>query len=206
MADERPSDRRARLLNGYVSSRLSSEKTTNGHGYLTRVAEKVGFSRPHVSTVADGKKGVGEDFEEAIAKFWGMTPEDLWAAAEAWARQNPASATPRHEVLERLIAAHPEAFSPDDRTELRAQVFPDGEPTEGGWFVLRDRLKAERERRAAAPPPKLQGPEHIVKGLEHARFESKARRSSPPPPPPAQGKHPPPAAKPATKSKGPKPH
>lgn len=82
----RPSEERAVVVSAYVSDRLTTEKKAEGRGYIARVAKRTGFSPPHVSTVADGKS-CGEDFGNALAKFWNFKNLDaLTDAAREWAK------------------------------------------------------------------------------------------------------------------------
>src|SRR5690606_27946686 len=70
----------------YVADRLGRECKTRGKG--AEIARATGFTRGHVSAVVNGASGVGEDFAEAIATYWGMTYAELQETADRWAAAN----------------------------------------------------------------------------------------------------------------------
>jgi plasmid maintenance system antidote protein VapI len=84
------------LVGAYVADRLGRE--CSAHGARAEIARAIKFSRGHISAVINGASGVGEDFADRIASYWGMTYDELEATAERWAAKNgvtiePAEAT-----------------------------------------------------------------------------------------------------------------
>lgn len=74
------------LVAAYVADRLGRECKVRGKG--AEIARATGFTRGHVSAVVNGASGVGEDFADRIAAYWGMTYDELQAEAERWAAEN----------------------------------------------------------------------------------------------------------------------
>jgi hypothetical protein len=83
---ERPTEKRKRWVTAYVSDRLTREYDQEGRGYVARVARETGFTAAQVSAAKDGKRGVGEDFADAIEAFWRMKRGELARTAEAWSK------------------------------------------------------------------------------------------------------------------------
>lgn len=75
-----------RVAEAYIADRLGRECKTRGRG--AEIARAIHFSRGHISAVVTGASGVGEDFAEAIATYWGMTYDELQETAERWAAAN----------------------------------------------------------------------------------------------------------------------
>ncbi|MGK3981189.1 hypothetical protein WMF38_56860 [Sorangium sp. So ce118] len=73
------------MVAAYVADRLGTECKVRGKG--AEIARAIGFTRGHVSAVVNGASGVGDDFAEAVASFWGMTYDQLQAKAERWAAE-----------------------------------------------------------------------------------------------------------------------
>lgn len=85
MTNERPSIRRKRILSAYVQDRMKREEEVAGRGYGAKVADATGFTTATASAAKEGKRGVGQDFAEALAKYWGFSGVDaLHAEAENW--------------------------------------------------------------------------------------------------------------------------
>lgn len=70
----RPSAKRLALTD-YIVERIRTECTKRGaQGDLARA---LGFSSAHVANVATKRCGVGDEFLEAIAKYWKLSRDDL---------------------------------------------------------------------------------------------------------------------------------
>jgi len=74
------------VVAAYIADRLLRE--TQERGAKAAIARAIGFTRAHVSSVAHGQAGVGEDFVDAIAKYWGTSYDALQREAEAWAERD----------------------------------------------------------------------------------------------------------------------
>lgn len=78
---KRRSERR-KIVGAYVRERLRSECTVRGAA--ANIARATGFSTAHVTNVQKQDRGVGDDFAEAIARYWGMTYAQLEEEAQRW--------------------------------------------------------------------------------------------------------------------------
>ena len=98
MRSARPSEQRKRDVSAYVQDRMQREEKSYGYGYVSDVARKIGFTTGGISTAKTGKRGVGEDLAEALAKHWGIgTYWDLVKVATEWAEANrQATAVPSY--------------------------------------------------------------------------------------------------------------
>lgn len=79
MGAERPSKRRQRVLSAYVADRLGREKQEwadahggSDRGFQAHVAKSTTFTPSHVSSAIRNLRGVGEDFADALARYWGV--------------------------------------------------------------------------------------------------------------------------------------
>lgn len=82
-----------KLVAAYVQDRLERECGAK-RGQQTAIARATGFTRGHVNNVIKGQAGVGEDFAEKIAEYWGMTYDDLQRQAEEWSNERGMPSAP----------------------------------------------------------------------------------------------------------------
>lgn len=69
-----------RAISAYVQARLQREYETLPRGHMAGLARKTGMSTAHLAN-AKNKGSVGPDLAQALAKAWGMTWDELRAAA-----------------------------------------------------------------------------------------------------------------------------
>jgi hypothetical protein len=78
---------RRKVLSAYIRERLRIECAVRGTA--SKIATATGFSTAHLANVQKEERGVGDDFAEAMAIYWGFTPEALRVEAERWAKEHP---------------------------------------------------------------------------------------------------------------------
>jgi transcriptional regulator with XRE-family HTH domain len=83
-------------VRAYAAQRLRRETEGPDRVSVASIAEATGASAAHVSNVKNGKAGIGKHFEEALARYWGMSVEELRRVAAA---EQPAQKPP---VIKRL--------------------------------------------------------------------------------------------------------
>ncbi len=88
----KPRGERRRIVGAYVRDRLRKECAVRGEA--TKIARAIGFSTAHVTNVQKEERGVGDDFAEAIARYWGLGYAELEEAAQRWAAENPTEPAP----------------------------------------------------------------------------------------------------------------
>lgn len=126
------SQERKRIVSAYVRDRLNKEEASQGRGYPATVADAIGVSRPTVSNIRKGSRGVGIEFSEAIAEFWGMDLQGLFRAAnEWWAKRHPEA--PNREAVIQLMA---DELYPEVLSYLRQVELPRGDLSKESWFDL----------------------------------------------------------------------
>lgn len=80
------------LLGHYVRDRLRRECQVRGT--QAEIARLTHISDAHLANIRKGVVGVGTEVGEKLARHWGMSFEELLAAARAHAATNPPVATP----------------------------------------------------------------------------------------------------------------
>lgn len=155
---EKPSVWRKRVLTPYVADRLKrahDEQPNRGHGYWQEVADATGLTRTHVSTVANGKKNVGEDFALALAGYWKVDLKTLTREANEWSEKQALRLADRLVVPDRQITSLSAFFARrKDLTEaetslLMAEGFVLKEaPSEDHWARRIDELRAAAKGKA----------------------------------------------------------
>ena len=97
-----------RAVAAYVQSRLQRDYESEPRGYMASLARKVDMSTAHLAN-AKNKGSVGGDLAQKLAKVWGMSWDELRAAAGvATASERtlvPDEAYPNREVAIELVAA-----------------------------------------------------------------------------------------------------
>jgi hypothetical protein len=95
-----------KLVAVYLADRLRTECAKRGKA--TEIARAIQFTRVHVAAVARGDNAAGEDFFDAMARYWGLTRAQLDEEAATWsATHGVDTRAPRSESLGRLHE-HPE--------------------------------------------------------------------------------------------------
>lgn len=84
-----------RAIAAYVQGRLQQEYESQPRGYMASLARKVSMSTAHLAN-AKNKGSVGGDLAQALAKAWGMTWEELRAAAGVATASERCGARPAH--------------------------------------------------------------------------------------------------------------
>lgn len=72
---------RQQAVTTYCRARLTKETKGEKYGIVAKVARNAGLAGPTLSTIISGKAVVGPDVEDRLARYWGMTPLQLEAAA-----------------------------------------------------------------------------------------------------------------------------
>ncbi|WP_438029132.1 hypothetical protein [Sorangium sp. So ce233] len=154
-----------RVVSAYVTDRLREE--CRQRGKASAIARATHFTRVHVAAVARGDNAVGEDFARAMAKYWGMSAQELDAAAARWAEENgveipaPRSGPPqrlreREEWAEAVEAARL-VFKgiPDEYFERVGAIFDDVPQRIDAQFVGEmARILHDLANREGGDPPK----------------------------------------------------
>ena len=104
----------------YVQKRLREEGAKSGWGFVAKVGRATGFTPAHVSG-AKNHASVGHGFAEAVARYWGMTYDEMkrvaagQAEAPAVGEPEPTPPPAKSDVREKAAADH---WFPDEVESL----------------------------------------------------------------------------------------
>jgi hypothetical protein len=154
-----------RIVSAYVADRLKTE--CKQRGKASAIARATSFTRVHVAAVARGDNAVGEDFARAMAKYWGMSPQELDDAAARWADENgfeipvsrsgPPTRLRDREEWEEAAAAARAVFKgiPEDAFERVGAIYDDLPQRIDAQFVGEmARILHDLANRESGDPPK----------------------------------------------------
>lgn len=79
VADMEPPPTEKELIRKYIVARLTREN--NGRGFQAKLAKATGFTTAHISNVLSKGASIGDDFKRAMAKYWGISVDQLEAEA-----------------------------------------------------------------------------------------------------------------------------
>ena len=169
-----------RVLAAYVSDRLTRECAERGKA--ASIARTIGFSPAHISNARTGQAGVGEDLAEALAKYWGLSYEELQKEAVAWAEGGgrlPPSLTvgarhlrDRPEWNEAVAGARQVFRVPDEYFDRVGAIFDDFPTAIDAQFVGEmARVIYELAQRDKQPTsvPRPTSPAPVAKAAKKAR-------------------------------------
>jgi plasmid maintenance system antidote protein VapI len=136
---------RRKIQSAYIRERLRQECAVRG--VATKIAEAIGFSGPHITNVQKNERGVGEDLAEALAAYWGFTPDAFRAETERWAKENPdklgratssslAMASPGDPYPKRALAADLARDAGIAEEPIQSVLHEDVPPDRAGWPAL----------------------------------------------------------------------
>lgn len=122
------------VIGRYIRDRIASE--SKGWGGCAEISRATGFSRAHLSNILDGTRAVGEDFANAMCKYWNIKQIDLpriaHEACGSDALNIPRKTHPELDItLDFCRRTYPDAFLRE--FEASARMKPDKTKLE--WFV-----------------------------------------------------------------------
>lgn len=133
---------RKQIVGSYVRQRLRDECKVRG--VAAKIAREIGFSSAHLANIQKEDRGIGDDFAEAIAKYWGMTQAQLVEVAVAWASEQDSPAP----SSKGAVLIMPPKVSLANRDEAARLAQADGVWQPAIDSVLEDEVGAEEAARS----------------------------------------------------------
>lgn len=105
------SDERLACIREYARKRLSAEMKAKPRGAQAQIARRLGVSTAHIANLVNGKSAPGDRLLHALARLWGMTRDELEAAATGEKIPSRAAPPPERDAdidrVGRAMAADP---------------------------------------------------------------------------------------------------
>lgn len=152
----------------YVQARLKRE--TAPRGAAAKVAAVTGFSTAHVANAKNHGR-IGQDFAEAMAKYWGMTYDELAKVATGRSEEPEELIVELQDRYPNRVEAAKFARASGVEEEavqvvLSYELKSDDDPSPM-WWLDQIRAEASRMRFARLTPEKT--PEQVVEERRQAR-------------------------------------